>query len=228
MKKLLIALMLCVSMFLSVVGCGKKEESKPNDNISVENESTENKDDYKYTEMDLATLVSNGDDTTQSLESIAVEYGYKDLQDMIDKLVEKGLLYKIPAFTYKWIDENGEEKSTEYQETYTIRGTVIYNNAADMGVIKEIYDDETLAILVSNQDYTDEKMNKIAIDNGYENLQDMIDKLVEKKLLYYIPDFIYIGKDEDGNETRHSYQATYSTNRTVIYSDAVEMGVIKE
>ena len=227
MKKLLIALMMCVGMFLSITGCGK-EDAKPNDNVPVENESTEKKDDYKYTEMDLATLVSNGDDTKQNLESIADEYGYKDLQDMIDKLVEKGLLYKIPAFTYTWIDENGEEKSEEYEETYTIRGTIIYNNAAEMGVIKELYDEETLAVLVSNHDYPDEKMNKIAIDNGYENLQDMIDKLVEKKLLYYIPDFIYIGKDKDGNETSYVYQATYSTNRTVIYHDAVEMGVIKE
>lgn len=94
----------------------------------------------------------------------------------------------------------------------------------DLEDIKSIATEEEqeLAVLVSNQDFPDEELNRIAIEKGYGSLHMMIGHLVHVGELVYIPAFTYEG--EDGT---YEYEATYSTKRTVVYNDAVEMGVIE-
>lgn len=85
-----------------------------------------------------------------------------------------------------------------------------------------IYNDasaHTLAVLVSNKDLPIEMLNKIAISNDYVNYNEMINHLVSIDELYYIPEFI----SEDG----FKYESTYTVDGTIIYEDALEMGIIK-
>lgn len=84
-----------------------------------------------------------------------------------------------------------------------------YNNASE----------HELAILVNNHDYPMSVIEAVAINNGYQGYDDMVQQLVEKQLLYHIPSFTH-----DGVE----YKETYSTKNTIVYAEAIEAGILKE
>ena len=78
----------------------------------------------------LAVLVNNHDYPKEFIGEIANVNGFDGYDDMVSYLVSKGELYHIPAFTYK-----GADYECEYQETYAIKGVVVYCDAVEMGVI---------------------------------------------------------------------------------------------
>ena len=106
MKKF-ISILLCVGIMLSMVACGTTK-SEHSDAAS------------------LAIIVSNKDFSVAEIDQIAIENGYDGYEDMVESLVDAGELYHIPAFSH-----NG----STYEETYTVKGTIVYEKAVEAGVI---------------------------------------------------------------------------------------------
>lgn len=102
-----IAILLCVGVLVSMVACGTAS-SEPSDAAN------------------LAIIVSNKDFSVAEIDQIAVDNGYDGYADMVESLVEAGELYHIPKFSY-----NG----STYEETYTVKGTIVYEKAIEAGVI---------------------------------------------------------------------------------------------
>lgn len=74
-----------------------------------------------------------------------------------------------------------------------------------------------LAVLVNNHDYSEEFINQVANVSGFDGYDDMVSYLVSKGELHHIPAFTCGSVN---------YAETYALKDTVVYCDAVEMGVI--
>ena len=100
---------------------------------------------------------------------------------------------------------------------------MIYAQASQLSQIKQkiAERDQCLAILVNNHDYPDEYIEMLAGVNGFHGYDDMVSYLVSKGELYHIPAFTYKGDDYE-----YEYSETYALKGTVVYNDAIEMGVI--
>ena len=217
MKKILIALMLCVSMFLSVAGCGKNKDKEFL--VNVENGESLTKD-----TLGVKSLIEIGNGLYY--DSITKNVYWWNGRTYLKNLPsEPPTAYIAPnGLAYLYDVENNMRVENNINTLLSTKDSLVSIEDNDYDWIVGL-DDESLAVLVSNGDYPDEVLDQIAKNHDYTDLQDMINDLVDKGELVYIPPFTY--RDKDGN--KHEYtEGTYTTNRTVIYSDAVEMGVIKE
>lgn len=77
-----------------------------------------------------------------------------------------------------------------------------------------------LASIVSNRDLN---LEEVAKEYYFEDSAEMIDFLVKGGYLVYIPEFTYVGDDYV-----YTYSSRYTTKGTIVYNDALAMGVIEE
>ena len=81
----------------------------------------------------------------------------------------------------------------------------------------------SLAKLVSNQDYSVERIDEIAKENGFASYDAMVEHLVDIGELVYIPKFEYTNEFEE----TISMGGFYSIKGTTVYNIALEMGIIE-
>lgn len=115
---------ICAILTVLVIVAGFMIYAKVSNKLSFSNQKTAERDKY------LAILVNNGDYPKEFVEEIANVNGFDGYDGLVSYLVSKDEVCHIPAFTYK-----GEDYEYKYPETYAIKGTVVYCDAVEMGVI---------------------------------------------------------------------------------------------
>lgn len=92
--------------------------------------------DYANIDKDcLAILVNNKDFPVTYIDEVAKLNGYTGYVEMVMDLINKKLLFYIPSFTTYGYSEDGEPEEINYETTFAVEGTIVYNAAVEFGII---------------------------------------------------------------------------------------------
>lgn len=83
----------------------------------------------------LAILVNNKDFPVTYIDEVAKLNGYNGYVEMVMDLIDEELLFYIPSFTTYGYSEDGEPEEINYETTFAVEGTIVYNAAVEFGVI---------------------------------------------------------------------------------------------